>query len=279
LRVAIDAISVKTQPRISDQDGKKRFDESYLPIIGCMSGTRFLKPEVKEKILDEEKKWISNSESGVPYGRHCIIQIHHKGGIVYLKLFPELPGSAYAVESFCRHLFGEGLTTVGELFRFQSMPILLSQGIIGENVQSSRHNFNFVEQLSQVDIPHFTEHFLAALLYHPEDAKPDNLILSKGNNRLGFPCYKIVDIDYDRSWVQPVIIDKNVRENQREFKHVLQLKTMIFCLDHMKTALDRTTMKKFIDIDLDEKLRRWLKDCKEREEAHFRIFKPRERKL
>ena len=89
------------------------------------------------------------------------------------------------------HLLGDHSTPLWKRLTLpnkKSYPVLLSQGILGDNLHDALSDPVKAKQLEKLDPLAFSELLLASMLVNFEDAKPDNFILE----RLPNDTYRLV---------------------------------------------------------------------------------------
>lgn len=263
-------------------------------IEGVKSGKRILAPEIVARVQQTQvqagrpSKRTSNTlpqATGMTavaqpteeevYGHHAVLPLNVDGEQIHLKILPELPGYEKAVCSLYRHFFNYGLPET-ELFRFpsvhknQPLAVLFSQTIVGENLRDVLRSKEAAAKLSQLDIARFTELLIMHLLTSPEDGKDDNYQLVSFINKQGQLRYVIVPIDNDHNFIETLRIETN--KGTRKTRRVLQIKTIIYCLDAMHWPLDKTVIQTFVDLKIDQVLTCWLTELKETEQATNQLF-------
>ena len=77
---------------------------------------------------------------------------------------------------------------------------------------------------------------VVAMLINPEDGKPDNYIVEVHPTKVG--QYRLVGVDNDHAFVPALVKEKPDKGNLlRSPQPVVQVKTILYCLDQMKRKL------------------------------------------
>lgn len=211
-----------------------------LQVEGLRSGKHQLTPEVTSQLFQAATGEIKRNNK---YGRRPVAYIKVGSEEAHFKVFPELPLAEEAVRSLDRILFDKSCVAESEIFCFKdkanrSFPVLISQHVPGENLQETVLNINKIKEMDKTfDQHHFTQLLFLTLLINPEDGKPDNIING-------------ISIDNDHAFVEPVI-----KENG---KRVVQVKTIIYCLNQMLKPLDKAACEAFLQLKPAETLELWL---------------------
>jgi hypothetical protein len=210
------------------------------------------------------------------YGRHQVAKCVLNPVIsVYAKFYPELPGIEEAVKALALQLSQSSIIPYSELFCFKegskSYPVLLSQEIKGENLQTVLNaaykdkQTSALEKLEKIDHHRWTDLLILSVLIHPEDGKPDNYILTPCKNSHGEENYALVGIDNDHAMV-------DTYNQSKEESKAFQVKTILYCLDLMEISLDAQAVEAFLKKDPEQEITHWLDNldtCSSRYEGLF----------
>ena len=107
-----------------------------------------------------------------------------------------------------------------------------------------------------------TRRFNASFVFtNPEDGKPDNFQVWKS---LLYP------IDNDHSFVQPVA--KEQKQGWFSQELIVQVKTMLYVMDHMKEAVPEKIRNLFLSHDIGKLLEEWVYNLKELASSYRTLF-------
>lgn len=239
-----------------------------------------LSEEIFDKLFDKKDGNIRKiNHFGNRSVNHLEIQIPllNESQSLFFKQNPEFPGIEYAVCYLSYLIFGHG-TSFSTLVSFkcdvefqivnlfkntkQSYPILISQGVQGENLHNylklSIEKQNQLEQL--LDRNSFCESFLLSLLINYEDAKPDNFIVVKNKNLQ----YDIVCIDNDHAFFPPIY-----KQNKGD---IVLVKCILYCFNIMNEIIHPIAREKFLSLSIDKVLTEWLYSIKNTNQLYKKLF-------
>ena len=196
---------------------------------------------------------------------------------LYFKQYPEIPGLEFAVSYLFEILIGHGTSysdlTKCILSKNKSFPLLISQGIHGENLHDILKNpIKTKDFHDHLDHKYFSELFLTSLLVNFEDAKPDNFIIEKLPNS---GKYRIIGIDNDHSFVPPIKKTKKTQQTIEKPKIIL-VKNIIYCLNNMNEPIHPFAIEKFLSFNIKEILSTWINKLIETENNYKKIFSDKE---
>lgn len=232
--------------------------ESHV-IQGASGETRRL----TESIL----KQIDNPNYRVPHERRKVIQLEKNGCIAFLKYYPELPGIEEAVGELTRSVIGFG-APYGELFRFPDRtPVWISQGIRGETLQ--RVLIHGSARLDRLDPVSVTQMILMAMLVNPEDGKHDNYIVEPVPDNSGL--YRLSCPDNDHAFV-PAFVKSKPAPGSVFTKPVVQVKTILYCLDLMNRPVPQATRDLFLKVDPLAVMKDWLHVLDRRNQRYAALY-------
>ncbi len=235
----------------------------------AVSTTHYLKRVLRTPIKDQV---VENDgfKSYAQHGNHIVARAIGDQPFrqeIYFKIYPELPGVEESVGAFTRKLIGYGAPFT-ELIRLGDIPILLSQGIKGKPlIDIMRQNPTELKKLDERDLSGL---IIAAMLINPEDGKPDNYLVEAHPTQQG--TFRLVCVDNDHAFVPAVVKEKPDRGS----KTVVQVKTVLYCLDQMKNPVHSEIRSLLLDLDIDHFLEQWLRTCKELHFSYAGLFTPQE---
>jgi hypothetical protein len=233
---------------------------------GAQLGKIALPPGLTKKLLDEQ----GDIRRVIDYGRRNVnkITIPWKQDL-FFKQYPEMPGVEYAIDKLFELLIGHG-TSFTDLAKLtpangESYPVLISQGIQGENLHDVLSDPIKARQLEKLDPLAFSELLIASLLVNFEDAKPDNFILELQPNG----TYRLVGVDNDHAFVPPLV---------KEGGSTVQVKCILYCLDLMKQPIHPAARERFLSFTPERLLRLWLNQLNEQNQRYCALFSEIERR-
>ncbi|MBW8308037.1 MAG: hypothetical protein K0M45_00085 [Candidatus Paracaedibacteraceae bacterium] len=184
-----------------------------------------------------------------------VFYVESEGHKAFIKFYPALVGLEESIGELTRRVIGFGAPH-GELFRFpDGRPAWISHAIPGQTLQSVLTNNP--QQLSQLDPVSTTKMILMAMLINPEDGKPANYIVEPlpDNPRL----YRLVSPDNDQGLVPAFIKSKPQAASLfRNQEIVVQVKTILYCLDLMKQPIPEETRQTFLSHDPLALMKDWI---------------------
>ncbi|ETO01750.1 PBS lyase HEAT domain protein repeat-containing protein [Reticulomyxa filosa] len=205
------------------------------PLIG---GCKPLKGNIAAQLLDETGEYRKSTISG---GQRDVIPVRVESNvppIIYAKAWPEMPGMSYLMEQFHYRIIGHG-TYHSELF-LKKEP----------------------ERLNKLDHQHYTELLFVSLLTNPEDGLPTNYIVKPLNNETD----TLVSIDHDHALFPDWLPDKDSGTLQ------LQIKTILFCFDHMHRQINSTARDRFLALDVRQTMDSIFRDTQSQNEMYGKLF-------
>ncbi|OJW46243.1 MAG: hypothetical protein BGO67_10180, partial [Alphaproteobacteria bacterium 41-28] len=229
-------------------------------IQGIFMGERCLLPEVKNQLFDETGK-VRRSNT---YGRRDVARVEHQGKVLYFKYLPELPGFEYGMYLLYRKLIGHGIPP-SELVKIGSQPYLVSLEIGGQNLADVIKETP--DLLKQLDLQSLSDLIHMVTLTNPEDDQPANRILKPHPFRPGVYLFESPDNDHA---LMPTVARTN--EDPQASKTLLQVKSILYCLDQMKDLVSQETKDLFASLNPYEVLKGWLQKLKKVNRAYSRLF-------
>ncbi|WP_032113170.1 hypothetical protein [Candidatus Paracaedibacter symbiosus] len=213
---------------------------------GIFMGERSLRPEIEAQLFDEQGQ-VRRSNT---HGRRDVARVEYQGRVLYFKHLPELPGFEYAMYRLHEKLIGHGIAP-SELVKVGNQTFLVSLGIEGQNLHDVINNTP--ELLSKIEPRSLSGMMLMTMLTNPEDAKADNFILAP----LPFQKdqYQLVSIDNDHSFMPTL-----ARTTEDPRKAVLQVKSILYCLDQMQQSVSQDIQALFHSLDPYKVLKGWLEE-------------------
>ncbi|MBW8308661.1 MAG: hypothetical protein K0M45_03310, partial [Candidatus Paracaedibacteraceae bacterium] len=183
---------------------------------------------------------------------------------VFIKFYPALVGLEESIGELTRNTIGFGAPH-GELFRFpDGRPAWVSQEIPGQTL--SWVLSNNPKQLDQLDPVSVTKMILMAMLVNPEDGKPENYIMEPLPES---GLYRLTSPDNDQALVPAFVKSKPQAASLfRNQEIVVQVKTILYCLDMMNQPIPEETRQAFLKIDSLDIMRGWL----ERVQKHSKRY-------
>ncbi len=239
---------------------------STVVVRGMDVGNVVMPAAIAKVLFDSQRRFNLGGESA-DYGRRVVKAIDDGDVCWHVKENPEMPGIEMAVKLFSQRLFGEH-TAPNELFSFfdekdNPYPVLISQTVSGK-----AHNLQTVLNepacakvvLSQLHPQYTCEQLLLAMLVHPEDGKPDNyhvfpMTTTRADGKV-ITHYRLIGIDNDHAFVKPVRLEENAVT--KKVTRVLQVKSVLFCLDNMRQPVHSAVRQRLLAIDPEPFLQAWL---------------------
>ena len=231
---------------------------SKIRVEGVQTPKGHLHPALAKTLFTEKEK----VQAVNTYGRRKVAKCKLNPLIqVYAKFYPELPGIEEAVKRLAMQLSGSAIVPQSELFCFKEAkkdyPVLLSQEVIGENLQVvlnkayKENQAGSLAKLNKLDPIRWADLLLLSILIHPEDGKPDNYILTSTKNEKGEDQYAIVGIDNDHAFVETY-------NQEKDEAKAFQVKTVLYSLDQMQQSLAKEAVERFVEKDPEKEITRWL---------------------
>jgi ankyrin repeat protein/predicted nucleotidyltransferase len=222
---------------------------------------RILKSYYVDQVWGNQGKLGGHDKSSD--GRRLVRPLQDPSGklVVYVKVYPELPGIQLSVNSLVQHISGEGMkstvvkatTVTGK--STTTYPLLLSEPVPGKTLQQllrEQGHLNDIE--TKLDPKGFTLKVFESLLINPEDDKADNLVAEPATDLEGNTGYRIVSVDSDHAYVDPLIQAGTLINRQEK----VQVKSMLYCMGAMLHALDPEAIQEFLLLDPFQTLNDWL---------------------
>jgi len=182
---------------------------------------------------------------------------------VFIKKEPELSGMTYLIELLHHQILAHG-TSLSELVRLDVpkqplLPLLVSEKVGGENFDDVL--LHHPEDLVKLSHFHLSGLILMAMLTNPGDGKPANCIFSPLSNG----AFTLVSVDHDHA-LFPAYLEENG-------KQVLQVRSILFCLDLMNQAVHPDVVKEFCDeLDFFKVLRSVLQQAQVQDDYYKSMF-------
>lgn len=182
---------------------------------------------------------------------------------VFIKKEPELSGMTYLIELLHHQILAHG-TSLSELVRLDVpkqplLPLLVSEKVGGENFDDVL--LHHPEDLVKLSHYHLSGLILMAMLTNPGDGKPANCIFSPLSNG----AFTLVSVDHDHA-LFPAYLEENG-------KQVLQVRSILFCLDLMNQAVHPDVVKEFCDeLDFFKVLRSVLQQAQVQDDYYKSMF-------
>ncbi|MBA3814375.1 MAG: hypothetical protein H0X26_07805 [Alphaproteobacteria bacterium] len=224
--------------------------------------------EIKSQILDQQNNFIQITVQG----NHPVAFAHKRNPLrgfgLYFKLYPALPGLEEACGGLTRQLLGFGAPYT-DLVKLGTFPCLISQEIPGDTLlKVLKTNPSILDHLDEEDISGM---LIAAMLTNPEDGKPDNYIVTPHPTKPH--KYRIVGIDNDQAFVPAIVKEKpDTATFTGKIRPIAQVKTVLYCLDQMKSPVDPNLRTRIINLHPDRFLETWLRVLKRTNNQHCGLF-------
>ncbi|MCB0386444.1 MAG: hypothetical protein KDD43_13710, partial [Bdellovibrionales bacterium] len=237
--------------------GKKPQKEDSERIQSARHGPRFLPYGLRKQILTPEGQWIpfQNSEES----NHLVARATQGSDTFYFKVYPELPGLEAAVSLFTQKFLGFG-APYSDVCMIRGVPVLVSQGIEGTSL--AEHLIRKSPELSLLETSRVVGLMLAASLINPEDGKPANYIVEAVGSQSGTHHYQLIGVDNDHAFVPAVVRETPQKDWKGTLVPTAQVKTILFCLDAMKSPIDAALRTRIINQKLDLFLIPWLRELR-----------------
>jgi hypothetical protein len=101
---------------------------------------------------------------------------------------------------------------------------------------------------------------LAAMLVNPEDGKPANYVVEPFITPKGDKKHRLIGIDNDHAFVPAIVRETPEKTFMGKTIPTIQVKTILFCLDHMTQPLDPEITTRIINQKVDTFLLPWLRE-------------------
>jgi Leucine-rich repeat (LRR) protein len=253
---------------------RKETKDGLLTLTSSTYGEKQLPENIRNQIIGSQGEIIQISNAGnhpVAYAQKRTPLKRHG---LYFKFYPALPGLEEATGRLTRQLLGFGapytdLIKLGE--GKSSVPCLISQGVPGDTIlKVLKTNPQLLESLDEEDISGM---LIAAMLTNPEDGKPDNYILTPHPTKPD--KYRIIGIDNDQAFV-PAIVKEQPEKTAltKKIIPIAQVKTVLYCLNQMKSPLHPNIRAMIINTHPDLFLEEWLRELKRVNNQHCGLFTP-----
>ncbi|MDF2867468.1 MAG: hypothetical protein K0S11_938, partial [Gammaproteobacteria bacterium] len=247
----------------SSENNESTEEKPVVILESPLLGRRYLKPELIEKLFDEQLNFRSNK---INASQHDVILVEQEDDKLYLKKDPEMVGMTYLIEHIHQRTIGHG-TSHGELAKLvvgkKEIPVLISEAISGENFHDVI--VNSPEKLQHLDHQSMCELILIALLTNPEDGKASNYIFQP----LGeIDRYTLVSVDHDHAMF-PAFTSKSGLLGMQDTLHI---KTILYCLDNMQKVIAPNARQAFLEIDATALLRSLLLEAQQKNQHYKQLF-------
>ncbi|MBW8308178.1 MAG: hypothetical protein K0M45_00805 [Candidatus Paracaedibacteraceae bacterium] len=181
--------------------------------------------------------------------------VEDKGCKAFIKFYPALVGLEETIGELTRQVIGFG-SPHGELVRFpDGRPAWISQAIPGQTLQSVLTHTP--QQLDQLDPVSTTHMILMAMLINPEDGKPANYVMEPLPDNPDL--YRLASPDNDQGLVPAFVKPKPDPAGLfKKAEIVVQVKTILYCLDLMHQPIPNKTRQAFLKQDPLTLMREWI---------------------
>lgn len=227
--------------------------ESAKVLRTVTEGDRCITAEIWDELFDKEER----PQKTNIYGIRSVPFLEKNGYRIYVKFYPQLPGTELAVIRLAENLLGycapySELATIGEI------PVLLTQGIPGLTLYETLKNHP--ERLTLLDPDSVSKALILTMLTNPADGNLGNYIISPFVNKAGEIRYRLICIDNDQAFMPGLA--KSIKTGFFTSSLSLQVKTALYCLDIMKNQVNTEVAAKIRNLDLIETLINWLSSLK-----------------
>ena len=237
-----------------------------MSIISNHLGKRIIPAAIQDQISTGRGVFLQRSLSG----NHRVCYADHHDELwkyrLYFKIYPELPCTEEAVGSFIRRLFGFGAPYT-ELVKYNGIPIMLSQGILGETLLWILKNDP--KRIDRINQKSLSGLMIGSMLVNPGDGKPDNFVLDDQD--------WIASVDNDHAFAPAVVREIPKTDIFGKAQAVFQVKTVLYCIDYMKAPVHPEIRERIMNLDIDAFLKEWLEECKDNDAHAKALFHPMER--
>lgn len=250
----------------------KRTSSHDLAVASTTYGERFLSRALQQQLFDTKGQWKPITQQS----NHIVAYAEGQGTLqrhaLYFKVYPALPGLEEASGRFTRQLLGFGAPYT-DLVKINGQPVMISQGISGDTLAKVLRDHP--ERLQALDEDDTAGLILVAMLINPEDGKPDNYIVTPHLTQAD--RYRLVGVDNDQAFVPAIVKTKpDVTLLTRQTIPVAQVKTILYCLDHMLKSVPTTIRNRFINSHPDALLEDWIKGLKHVSQSQQALFASKE---
>ncbi|MBW8308180.1 MAG: hypothetical protein K0M45_00815 [Candidatus Paracaedibacteraceae bacterium] len=195
--------------------------------------------------------------------------VESQGHKAFIKFYPALVGLEHSIGELTRQVIGFGAPH-GELFRLpDGRPVWICQAIHGQTLQEALTNNS--QQLNHLDPISTTKLILMAMLINPEDGKPANYIMEPlpDNPTL----YRLASPDNDQGLV-PAFVKTKPRAASllRSQEVVVQVKTVLYCLDLMNQPIPQETRQTFLKQDPLTLMKEWMGSMQEQMKGYGSLY-------
>ncbi|MBW8308916.1 MAG: hypothetical protein K0M45_04680, partial [Candidatus Paracaedibacteraceae bacterium] len=217
-------------------------------IEGASGERRLLTEDIRRQLSNPQRHRITGEPREVWF-------VETQGHIAFIKFYPALVGLEQAIGELTRQVIGFGAPH-GELFRFpDGQPAWISQEIPGQTLEWVFKNNP--QQLNQLDPVSTAKLILMAMLVNPEDGKPANYIVEPlpDNPKL----YRLASPDNDQGLVT-AFVKETPKEGKllRKREIIVQVKTVLYCLDLMNQPIPQQTRQAFLKHDPLDLMKEWI---------------------
>ena len=221
-------------------------------------GNRYISPEAYNQLFTIDGTPCKPNAEGI----RPVPFIERKGRRIYVKFYPQLPGTETAVNKLAEGLFGY-CTPYSELAFIGEVPVLLTQGVPGETIYSVLTKSP--RKLEAVDPVSISKAIVLAMLINPGDGNLGNYIVPVKEK--GRP---LISIDNDQAFMPGVA--RSIKKGMFSATLSLQVKTILYCLEQMREKVAREVIEAIKGINILEVLKGWLSNLKIYHQATVDVF-------
>ncbi|MBW8308301.1 MAG: hypothetical protein K0M45_01445 [Candidatus Paracaedibacteraceae bacterium] len=251
--------SIKRLTEINPKAGWKISLDNIFPESsqGAMAtiteGRRSVSKDVWGKLFNEDgtPKRAENQR-----GTRAVPYVEAYGQRIYVKFFPQLPGTELAVVRLAQQLLDYWIPEC-QLASINGMPVLLTQGVPGDTLFDVVHKHP--KRLKKLDPESVSKALVLTMLINPGDGNLANYIVSPFTNKEGKKSYRLILIDNDQSFMPALA--REIKLGWGRVKWSLQVKSVLYCLNQMtEDKVHQEVIDKIKGQDLTDVLEYWLRN-------------------
>lgn len=230
---------------------------------------RFLTNETEALLFSEQK-----AKDGQKYGHHEVFA--YRG--VHWKIAPTAPGVEYMVGSLNNLIAGTGSPPTGlvKVQRGDEVKIcIVSKTVVGQNLDFLLRGHP--DLIDKIEPFNFSAMCTLGLLTDPYDAKPDNYMAQLNIGSKGEVIdLKLIGIDNDLAFANPIVLEKRQRTNNLEEKaveaeHFVEVKNVLYFFPQMENVIDRDFRKRFLTLTPEVVVLDWLESIHKKNEEYEKL--------
>ncbi|EGC39391.1 hypothetical protein DICPUDRAFT_75061 [Dictyostelium purpureum] len=241
----------------------------YLETDGTLR--RVISEEYWKQLFDQDGEPKKTNEKGE---RAVTLIEDEYGNGIYLKFKPQFPGIEYAVQILSEQLFGENLTTFCELGLINSIPVLLSQKVPGEDLVDILNQYP--NTINQIESSNISKQIILSIIINNADGNLGNYIIVQNSNLNNKTTFKMFSIDNDQSFMPSKatgLLKLSI------FSKPLQSETVLFLFDQMNHVVHQDIINCFKDLDIFNFLEKWLENLITYHNKMLKLFSSKKEEL